>query len=517
MGGELKSHSDPRPEAVQIALGLPLQSYRAESRAMKKRLSRFLPPLAILGTTLFVIYIALFHPTYITNTDYLGGLIILQVLLAAVWKYEQRFFPLLLIVFLWAGMAVPMSAVWTSGRWPVLAVGALAGFALYMHSQRRAFGTFHLLAFCCVLAAFASAGVSSLPVVSSLKALSLLLLFLYGSTGARLALAGREEKFFRRLLLFLGILVYLSAAAYFVLRLPFYGNPNSMGAIMGVIAVPLLFWRVLITEGKTGHRKAVFVFVVSVGLLFFSQARAGILAAAVACCLTCASLRRYRLLIRGTLACMAVAVFAIILTPSEELKNMPSLGKESSLSSIFLYKGHPESGLLLSRVTQWDQAVSAIGEHPWLGNGYGTTKARKRDDMAFGTYSSSSNTTRERGDSYLAIMEGVGLLGVLPFFALVLLLVSNVGSVFTRLRRTSNPRHCSVPVAMVLVAGLVHAGFEDWLFAVGYYLCVFFWVLAFAFLDLPPPPSSKRAAFRPITDFSFRTVPQNVSAGVPQR
>ena len=36
---------------------------------------------------------------------------------------------------------------------------------------------------------------------------------------------------------------------------------------------------------------------------------------------------------------------------------------------------------------------------------------------------------------------------------------------------------------MVMVAGLLHAGFEDWLFAPGYYLCVFFWSMAFVFVD----------------------------------
>jgi len=29
----------------------------------------------------------------------------------------------------------------------------------------------------------------------------------------------------------------------------------------------------------------------------------------------------------------------------------------------------------------------------------------------------------------------------------------------------------------------VHAGFEDWLFAPGYYLCLFFWSMAFVFVD----------------------------------
>ena len=95
------------------------------------------------------------------------------------------------------------------------------------------------------------------------------------------------------------------------------------------------------------------------------------------------------------------------------------------------------------------------------------------------------------------------------------MLTLKVGGVFVRLRRTSNLRHCSVPVAMVLVAGLVHAGFEDWLFAVGYYLCVFFWVLAFAFIDILP--ATAPSVYRPSTDFGFRTVPNGTPAAVSQR
>ena len=55
---------------------------------------------------------------------------------------------------------------------------------------------------------------------------------------------------------------------------------------------------------------------------------------------------------------------------------------------------------------------------------------------------------------------------------------------------------------MVLAAGLIHAGFEDWLFAVGYYLSVFFWVLAFAFLDMLPS-AAPAAVYRPITNIAF--------------
>ena len=483
---------------------------------MNERYSKIVGPAAILTIGLMAAYVAFFKPAYLTSAYYLAGLMFLQVLVAAVWKYEQRFFPLLVVVFLWAGMALPFSGAWTFGRWPVLAMGAIAGFALYMRSARPQFATFHLVAMFAVLAALVSAAVSALPMLSFLKALSLLMLFLYAATGARLALAGREEEFFPKLLLFLEVVVYLSAAAYFVVRIPVFGNPNSLGAIMGVVAVPLLFWGVLTAQGKTQFRRMVFVMTVSVGLLFYSQARAGILAAVVACGLTCVALRRYRLLLQGGIAFLCVAMFVTAATPAESGDDMPGRRENTSLLSTLLYKGHDEGGVLGSRRSPWDDTINVIRDHPWFGSGFGTSVEGDESDMVVGQYSTISTATREHGNSYLAIMEGVGLLGVVPFIALVLTLAFKVGGVFAWLRRTANFRHFSVPVAMVLAAGLIHASFEDWLFAVGYYLSVFFWVLAFALMDLLPS-EAPAAVYAPIRDSGFAGLGRNAHVVAPER
>ena len=47
---------------------------------------------------------------------------------------------------------------------------------------------------------------------------------------------------------------------------------------------------------------------------------------------------------------------------------------------------------------------------------------------------------------------------------------------------------------MVVLAGLVHASFEDWLFAVGSYPCLFFWVFAFVLADILPDAAVVPAA-----------------------
>jgi O-antigen ligase len=426
---------------------------------------------------LFTAYAAVFWPAYLSSSNGLATLLFLQVLLATIWNYRARFLPLMLVVFLWAGTAVPLNSVWTSGRWLVLAAGALAGLVVYARDQRHYFAAFHLVAFFCVVAALVSAAVSTYPSLAFLKAMSLLLLFLYGSSGARLAVVGREGRFFSGLLLGCELLVYISAIAYFILGLEIFGNPNSLGAVMGVAAAPILLWGILVGERTSTRWRRTLAFGFALLLLFSSYARAGIAAAVVSCILLCVALRQYGLLLRGLGVAVLIAAFVAAMVP---LHQQPS----ESFTSIFLYKGHREDGILASRRSIWDDTISAIQEHPWLGSGFGTSPTSSEVVRQSGSFESLREATREHGNSYLAITEWVGFVGDIPFFALVILIAVNVGRVLAQMRRTGNVFSHAVPLAGVLVAGLVHAGFEDWLFAPGYYLCVFFWTVAFIMVDV---------------------------------
>ena len=95
-----------------------------------------------------------------------------------------------------------------------------------------------------------------------------------------------------------------------------------------------------------------------------------------------------------------------------------------------------------------------------------------------------SRMIREHGNSYLAIAEWSGLLGVIPFY----LLVGDGNSSGEKSHRATAAHgryFCSRgPAAAILIAGLIDAGFEDWLFAAGYYLAVFFWAMSFILADL---------------------------------
>jgi len=442
----------------------------------------------------------LFRPGYLTSDHYLSALIFLQVLVAVLWSFRQRFFPFLMIAFLWAGMGtLPFSNIWTSGRWFVLIAGAVAGFAIYLQDPQHRFEIFHLVALFCGVAALVSAMVSSFPQVALLKAISLVLLFLYTSSGARLAAMDRE-KLLGSTVFFVELLVYFSAACYFIFHLPVFGNPNSLGAMMGVVTVPLFFWQLLTNRDPKRKARTILALALSLLLLFFSQARAGILSAVLVCTIACVAARRFRILFQAAAGAVALAVLAVLLVPSEPVEDMPTRRDGSSIAAVFLYKGKDEDSVLQSRKSAWAETVDVITANPWFGSGFGTSVSSDASEIRAGTFSSNSSITREHGDSYLAILEGVGLLGVLPFLTLALMLAIRALKFVVRMASTARLSHIGVPLAMILVSGFVHALFEDWLFAVGYYLCVFFWSIGFIFLDLSAiAQQSEAPAFRPVS------------------
>jgi O-antigen ligase len=429
-------------------------------------------------------YLAMTRPGYLSNEQYLGALVLLQIVLVALWNFRSRFFVLIVISFLLAGIDIPGRGAWIAARWFVLIVGALAGYLAYMKEREHRFGAFHLVAFFCVVAATVSAVVSSYPTQALMKASSLLLLFLYGASGMRLAVLGRERRFILSFLLGCEILTYITGVCYFLAGLHFFGNPNSLGAVAGVVLAPTLLWGVFISEDLMQRRRRTFALMLAVLLLLSSYARAGMLAAFLSCGLMCLMLRQYRFLIKGVAFLFIAAIFVAILLPPPE-------SESTSVVSTFLFKGKSETNILGSRKSPWDQTVSEVKQNPFFGTGYGTSATSYDFTTENLQYISLDETSREHGDSYLEIVEWVGLLGVVPFYALVLIVLLNARRVLVWMRRTGNQFSLAVPLTAIMVAGVVHAAFEDWLFAVGYYLSVVFWALAFVLVDVLPQPVAK--------------------------
>src|SRR5262249_26347396 len=147
------------------------------------------------------------------------------------------------------------------------------------------------------------------PAIALLKVLSLFLLFLYGSVGARLAMEGREARFLEVLLLGCEVLTFFFTLEILAGMGPL-GNPNSMGAIMGVAMTPILLWGFLVARTHAEKLRRGAALLCCGVLLYDSRSRAGLLAAAVAVVTLCVCLRRQRFLAQVTFAgilCLAVA------------------------------------------------------------------------------------------------------------------------------------------------------------------------------------------------------------------
>jgi O-antigen ligase len=324
--------------------------------------------------------------------------------------------------------------------------------------------------------------------VGTLKAASLFLLFLYAATGGRAAMAGREKQFVDGIVRACEILVFLIAASYLA-GFNIFGNPNNMGAFIGVVATPVLLWAALVAETRAEVQRRCIALVLCAVLLYVSACRAAIVADVIMIIVVTIALRRPRLLIRAVFFGALLVELMAVASPSHMSELMDALGGR------FIFKIEPgatHSGIFGSRQTPWDDTLSAVKQHPWFGTGFGTsdlgnTGANIRGSSIYTV----DGSNREHGSSYLAIAEYMGLLGILPFLFLLALLARAAGRVYIWMRRTGSPSHYGVPFALITFAGLIHAGFEDWLFAAGSYLCVFFWVSAFLLIDLASPANAE--------------------------
>ena len=99
-------------------------------------------------------------------------------------------------------------------------------------------------------------------------------------------------------------------------------------------------------------------------------------------------------------------------------------------------------------------------------------------------FATTEGSVREHGNSYLALLQYVGMLGIAPFLVLLAMAFRQIFLGLSRMWRTRDARSYTVPLVLVCIAGLVHAFFEDWLFAVGFYLNIFFWTSVFVLAEL---------------------------------
>lgn len=449
-------------------------------------MSERIPKLALMAGLLcsvpILLYMAYSRPGYFSNPIVLAGFLGAEVMFVAAWLYRRVFLTAVLLVFLLAGIDPPFVGFFFVGRWVFLALGAVVGVFILLKERRHHFRLFHGLAVLAVMAALVSSAVSRYPGFSLLRATSLLLLFLYAGTGARLAISGRENRFVSGLVLASEIFVG-ATAVFYLAGIEVMGNPNSLGAVMAVFAAPILLWATLVDDAPAIHHRRMLLFVIATYLIWYSRSRASVLAVFVSCSLLCLCLRQYKLFAHTMLILLILGAGTAIFRP-ESLHTMVSSTRES-----LIYKDRDAArGVFASRQTPWENAMRSIHEHFWFGSGFGTAASETDTKVPVGTFTSNPDIVSENGSSYLSVLSWLGVLGALPIALLLLSLLGKIGRTCLWMLKTASPHHVAIPLAMVVLAGLVDAAFEDWLFAPGYYLCVFVWTMAFILVDYTGTP-----------------------------
>jgi O-antigen ligase len=436
-------------------------------------------PLIAAASILFLLVLSVKRP-YMFGESNVLALLVLVVAGMIASQYQTHFWTIMIAVFFWAGSAFPLAGAMSLFRWVVLGLGAFLGIAYYARrAHRTPFNHLHLLALFAVFAAFASAMVSVNPLLTVLKALSLAALFIYASVGARVLWSKNPEPFVRKLVLMVEILVYFSTLCY-AASFAVWGNSNSLGLIMGCLCWPVLLWRFILPANRQGSPRRFIPLFLCGALLVFSLSRASMVAAFLTSIFLLVGSRRYRTLLMGMSLFAAILLNMFLLTP-ERFQNA---------SDSFLYKKGEHGQLMDSRQKPWTRSLATFREHPWLGLGFGA--ADNSTDVGV-TYVTQGHQTRERGSSYLTMLETTGVVGTFFFVLLLLAVIREIWAIFSWLRRTGKVNQPAVVAAAILLAGLMNAFFEDWMFAVGYYMSVIFWVLALSLRDWMACPVSPDA------------------------
>jgi hypothetical protein len=426
-------------------------------------------PLLAAGSIIFLLVLSVKRP-YLFGESNLLGLLVLVVAGLIASQYETHFWTVMVAVFFWAGSALPLAGAMNLFRWVVLGLGAFLSLGYYARKVNRVpFNRFHLLGLFAVIAAFASAMVSVNPPMTVLKSLSLAGLFVYGSVGARSLWARNPEPFVRKMVLLTEFLVYFTAICYSA-SFAVWGNPNSLGLVMGCICWPVLLWRFMLPGTRNDYPRRFIALLVCGALLVLSLSRASMMAASLTSIFLLVGARRYRTLLLGAGLFAVILVNTFLVTPD----------RFQDASQTLMYKKGDRGNVMDSRQSAWERSLRSFRQHPWLGLGFGA--ADNSTDQRF-TYVTQGQLTRERGSSYLAMLETTGLVGSVFFALLISALIREIWRVFSWMRRTGKVSQPAVVAAAIILAGLANACFEDWMFAVGYYMSVIFWVLALSLRD----------------------------------
>ena len=446
------------------------------SRALDKK-----PSIVLITLIILLPLIAGVSVPFFPEETFLFSLLCIIIVFALV---SNKFYDLMLLgcwlVFLFA----QLHEILEIARWPIFLILVLLS-AYLAQKQKLLINPVVLGLSLIALYSMMTSLASYYPSVSLLKSITLLILAglilflplvierLYPHIGIK--------EYILRIFLYLAIAVVISNTIYYLLR-PFstvgfhssgsllggrfrgwFVTPNGIGAIYGIFFLPILAFA--LRKYKMGYAKLglFFVFILAAIQLVASQSRAGIMAGIASLLVLILGPRKWgsRILLVSLIVLMALVIY------------IPSPG--DNLIQRFIYRNEIElqgSGRLPIWIATWERFLA----RPLFGSGLGVSETDSvMDSIAFTT----GGYSIEKGNSYLAALEELGLVGVLLIVAILLAPILKAcwkGFNNNNLSRSSNSSN--LVIIAIVIAGLFNATFEAWLLSAGGILGFSFWIFA---------------------------------------
>lgn len=242
-------------------------------------------------------------------------------------------------------------------------------------------------------------------------------------------------------------------------------NSNGLGVLI-LIVLPWSASALFRSSRQSRERRFAFalVFLVLGYGLLLTAARGSIVGALLAFSVLCA-----------VHADRKVAAILILFSALAGARTLSDPALLPSLAQRYFYKQRYAQALetnpLQSRIGPWKVSERTFLENPWLGLGFGVTS---RAEMNWSFSSRSGPGALETGSSLWSSLVQVGLLGSVPLFLAVVLLMIDAGRFAWRVK---DPRFTGLYGSALALA--VSAAFEGWLIAPGSFPATYFWLQCF--------------------------------------
>jgi hypothetical protein len=385
-------------------------------------------------------------------------------------------FPLVLFAFAGPGVLYVNSVFNTETRWLVLAC-----LFLYLLLTSKLFcclnGGFGLMLFANILWCFLTCIWSDVPELTGAKAIAFAGITLAATSGGiewartRAADSLLGGLFPVTLLaIFTGVFGYatpgasVEAGVGVSLYRGLAGNPNMLG-MLAAMGLPYAVWHFYSSKRHGAPPRAYFVSIsllialVLIELASMSRASFLVMGCILILYLLAQQKRRQAIYV---LAIIMVAVVAVLAAPDSIHDNFWR----------FADKGNPNADILFSRRSLWEVSYEQACKGGWFGGGYGVTIGETGFDFGLTAF----GYGREKGNTQLAIMEELGLIGLWLYGLLLVSLFGHVARTFKQFQ-TRDDRVAFAILTGAILGMTLNSVFEAWWVAPGSPECSYFWGL----------------------------------------